>query len=141
MTRNLWHYRAMAQTPIPSWQLYGEVNAFPDILHVERIVDRAAGLDWTIGAHRHLHLHQVMLLTSGDIRLTLDGDKIGVQPPAIINLPRGTVHGFSFSSAAWTICGHRHRCLFPIGQTIGLTPLNKVIIRINYAFRKNKHKA
>ena len=98
VTRNLWHYRAMAQTPIPSWQLYGEVNAFPDILHVERIVDRAAGLDWTIGAHRHLHLHQVMLLTSGDIHLTLDGDQTSVQPPAIINLPRGTVHGFSFSS-------------------------------------------
>lgn len=96
--RNLWHYPAMALGVIPSWQLYGEVSAFPDIMHVEQVVDRAAGLDWTIGAHRHLHLHQLFLLTSGDIKLTLDGEPISVQPPAVINIPRGTVHGFSFSA-------------------------------------------
>jgi AraC family transcriptional activator of pobA len=97
-SRKFWHYPAMAQSPIPSWQLYGEVNAFPDILHVERVVDRAAGLDWTIGAHRHLHLHQLFLLTSGKITLTLDADQSTLAPPVIINIPRRTVHGFSFSA-------------------------------------------
>lgn len=96
--RNFWYFPAMAPVIIPSWQLYGEVSAFPDILHVEQVVDRAAHLDWTIGAHRHLHLHQLLLLTSGTIDLTLDGEPQTVVPPAVINIPRGTVHGFSFSA-------------------------------------------
>lgn len=96
--RNRWHYPAMARVPIPTWQLYGETNAFPDILHIEQVVDRAADLGWTIGAHRHLHLHQLLLLTTGDINLTLDGEPNTVAPPAVINIPRGTVHGFSFST-------------------------------------------
>lgn len=96
--RKFWYFPAMAQVVIPTWQLYGETNAFPDILHVEQVVDRAAGLNWTIGAHRHQHLHQLLLLTSGDINLTLDGAPHSVAPPAVINIPRGTVHGFSFSS-------------------------------------------
>jgi AraC family transcriptional regulator, transcriptional activator of pobA len=48
VAHNFWHYLAMQTASIPSWQLYGEVSAFPDILHVERVIDRAAGLDWTI---------------------------------------------------------------------------------------------
>ena len=96
--RNRWYFMAMTLAPIPTWQLYGEITAFPDILHIEQVVDRAAGLDWTIGAHRHLHLHQLLLLTSGTIDLTLDGEPNAVAPPAVVNIPRGTVHGFAFSS-------------------------------------------
>jgi AraC family transcriptional regulator, transcriptional activator of pobA len=97
-TRKLWYFSAMTLVTIPSWQLYGETSAFPDIMHVERVVDRAAGLDWNIGAHRHLHLHQMLLVTSGTIDLTLDGEHLTIAPPAVINIPRGTVHGFSFSA-------------------------------------------
>jgi AraC family transcriptional regulator, transcriptional activator of pobA len=96
--RKFWYYPAMTVVMIPSWQLYGEITAFPDVLHIEQIVDRAAGLDWTIGAHRHLHLHQLFLLSSGTIDLTLDGEAVSVVPPSVINIPRGTVHGFSFSA-------------------------------------------
>jgi AraC family transcriptional activator of pobA len=95
---NIWYFPAMASAAIPTWHLYGEVSAFPDILHVEQVVDRAAGLDWTIEAHRHLHLHQLFLLTSGDIRLTLDAAPKTVFPPMVVNIPRGMVHGFSFST-------------------------------------------
>lgn len=95
----VWYFSDMnAPTPpIPSWQLYGEHRPFPDVLHIERIVDRAAGLDWTIAPHRHVHLHQVFLLQSGQVKLALDGAAITVTPPAILNLPREHVHGFSFS--------------------------------------------
>jgi AraC family transcriptional regulator, transcriptional activator of pobA len=98
LARNFWYFSAMASNAIPTWQLYGEVNAFPDILHVEQVVDRAAGLDWAIGAHRHVHLHQVFLLTSGTINLTIDGDHFTAVLPAVINIPRGTVHSFLFSA-------------------------------------------
>lgn len=93
-----WYFSDMTLDPIPVWQLYGEKTAFPDVLHVERIIDRAAGLHWAIAAHRHLHLHQIFLLISGQIQMTLDGAVHHIQPPAVVNVPRGTVHGFSFSA-------------------------------------------
>jgi AraC family transcriptional regulator, transcriptional activator of pobA len=93
-----WHFSAMTADPIPFWQLYGENRAFPDVLHVEKIADRAAGLDWTIAPHRHFYLHQVFLLLSGSIRLSLDGLVRTLDPPVVINIPRRAVHGFSFSA-------------------------------------------
>lgn len=84
--------------PIPSWQLYGEDNAFPDILHIERIVDRAEGLHWRIAPHRHLHLHQLFLILAGEVRLTVDGRQARAALPAVMNIPRGTVHGFDFAA-------------------------------------------
>lgn len=97
-TLKVWYLSDMGHEPIPTWQLYGEQQAFPDVLHIERIVDRAAGLDWTIAPHRHLHLHQVFLVLSGTVRLTIDGANLSPMPPVVINIPRGTVHGFAFSA-------------------------------------------
>lgn len=96
--RKVWHFSDMLRDPIPSWQLYGEQQAFPDVLHVERIVDRAAGLDWIITPHRHLHLHQIFLLVSGSVQLNIDGIVQNPSPPVVINIPRGTVHSFVFSA-------------------------------------------
>ncbi len=84
--------------PIPVWQLYGELLPFPDVMHIERIVDRAAGLDWTIAPHRHLHLHQIFLLTAGEVTMTLDAPPRRLALPACVNVPRGAVHGFTFSA-------------------------------------------
>lgn len=95
----VWHYSDMRMitTPIPAWQLYGEAHAFPDILHCERIRDRAAGLHWTIPEHRHVHLHQFFLIQAGDAVVNVDGQTHAAAPTTLISLPRGTVHGFQFS--------------------------------------------
>ena len=94
---NIWHFSAMTQK-IPVWQLYGENSPFPDLLHIERVVDRAAGLDWQIVPHRHLHLHQVFLILSGQLKLTIDGTTAPSDPPVFMNIPRGVVHGFTFAA-------------------------------------------
>lgn len=94
-----WHYPAMSATdPIPAWQLYGERAPFPDILHLERVRDRAAGLDWRISPHRHAHLAQVFLLERGRAMFSLDGG--GQQPdlPCLLFVPPGVVHGFAFAA-------------------------------------------
>ena len=83
--------------PIPAWQLYGENRPFPDSVHVERIVDRAAGLEWRIAPHRHMHLHQIFLLTDGQIEMSVDDRVLTLRPPVVMNMPPGTVHGFRFS--------------------------------------------
>ena len=96
--RQPWYFPDMEPAIIPTWQLYGEDRAFPDVLHVERIVDRAAGLDWRIAPHRHLHLHQIFLLLSGQADITLDGCRVEMALPMLLNLPRAVAHGFTFSA-------------------------------------------
>lgn len=93
------------RTEIPAFQLYGEHIAFPDILHMEQIRDRAAGLDWTIRPHRHMHIYQIFLLVAGNLMFQLDGRRIQIAPPVALGLPPGAVHGFRFSSdtEGWVI--------------------------------------
>lgn len=95
-----WHFSDMTSpgTLIPVWQLYGERLPFPDVLHIERIADRAAGHDWTIAPHRHLHLHQIFLLTAGEVTMSLDGPPRPLALPVCVNVPRGAVHDFTFSA-------------------------------------------
>ncbi|WP_175501209.1 helix-turn-helix domain-containing protein [Poseidonocella pacifica] len=83
---------------IPSWNLYGEQALFPDVLHSERIHDRAAGLDWRIDPHRHPLLHQFFLIEQGDTSLLAENQTYQPDPPCIISIPSGVVHGFDFAS-------------------------------------------
>lgn len=83
---------------IPAWNLYGEAKAFPDVLHIERITDRAAGLDWVIAPHRHPHLHQFFLIREGRAEILADGARLQPEPPFLLTVPHGVIHGFSFSA-------------------------------------------
>jgi len=99
----VWYFSDMnaphlATDRIPTWQLYGESRAFPDVLHCERITDRAAGLDWRIAPHRHLHLHQFFLIRAGSATITLEGQILSPTPPFILSVPRNAVHGFVFAA-------------------------------------------
>ena len=97
-TDRCWHFSDMRApstddpAPIPAWSLYGEIRAFPDVLHIERFTDRAAGLDWRIAPHRHLHLHQFFLIQSGAAQITMDGQRVAAPLPALLNVPPGVVH-------------------------------------------------
>jgi AraC family transcriptional activator of pobA len=100
----IWHFSDMRDDPaaapsaIPKWNLYGEAQALPDVLHIETVPARAAGLDWHIDPHRHPHLHQFFLITAGRAQMQLDGAVPDVTPPFLLNVPVGVVHGFSFSA-------------------------------------------
>ncbi|WP_136684134.1 helix-turn-helix domain-containing protein [Falsirhodobacter xinxiangensis] len=82
---------------IPTFDLYGEHSAFPDLLHCETINDRAALHDWQIGVHRHADLHQFFLLTGGRAEMTVDAETRVLELPAIASVPRNAVHGFRFA--------------------------------------------
>lgn len=101
-----WYFPDMsAASVIPAFQLYGEETAFPDILHVEQIRDRAAGHGWTIRPHRHTHIFQLFLLLSGSISADVEGVSVKLEPPVVLCLPAGCVHGFRFSAdtEGWVI--------------------------------------
>ncbi len=97
-SRNVWHFSDMAQpqTFIPAFGLYGETGRFPDLMHCERIVDRAARHDWTIAPHRHANLHQFFLIAGAGAGVTLDGADIPVTAPILLSVPCYVVHAFRF---------------------------------------------
>lgn len=90
---------------IPAWQLYGESTPFPDLLHIERIADRAAGLLWKIRPHKHTLLLQLFFLKSGQIDVFLDGAQRQDTPPVALCIPPLCVHGFTFSpgTEGWVV--------------------------------------
>ena len=82
---------------IPAFGLYGEGTLLPDILHCERIYERAAVYDWVIAPHRHADLHQFFLIEDGRFHLTVDGESHDFAGPVLLSVPRQAVHGFTFA--------------------------------------------
>ena len=95
-------FSAMTQSRdwIPAFGLYGEAEDFPDILHAERLGDRAARHGWEIAPHRHRRLHQIVHLSAGSGWVTVDGDTSALIPPLIVNLPPQVVHSFRMNDGA-----------------------------------------
>ena len=92
-----WYYSIMSEKiSVPAFGLYGEGQLFPDILHVERIYDRAEGFSWKISPHRHPHLHQFLLIRSGEAEAMIDAQRTKVAAGQAVNLPPWSVHGFHF---------------------------------------------
>ena len=63
----------MAST-LPLFHLYGDPpddQAF-DFIHVETIASRSSIHDWTIRAHRHRNLFQILLIERGGGEMTFD---------------------------------------------------------------------
>ncbi len=82
---------------INTFTLYGEHGSFPDVLHCERIEERAEKHDWQISPHRHFDLHQFFLFLNGKCEVNIDGYTQELIPPAIISIPARSVHSFRFS--------------------------------------------
>lgn len=94
-----WHYPNMSHSaPIPAFSLYGEARGFPDVLHCERIRDRARLHDWRIAPHRHSNLHQAVLIRQGSAWLSVDGRVREMAVPVLLNIPPWVVHGFRFEA-------------------------------------------
>lgn len=96
----LWHFWNMkrAATTIPAFTLYGEGRGFPDVLHIERMADRARLHDWQIAPHRHPNLHQFFLIRRGSAWVTVDGRARELALPVLLSIPAWVVHGFRFTA-------------------------------------------
>lgn len=87
-----------AAHPIPQMALYGEGKRFADVLHCERIADRAWMHEWHIAPHRHADLHQFFLIRRGAAWVTVDGRGRDLALPALVSIPAWVVHGFRFAA-------------------------------------------
>jgi AraC family transcriptional activator of pobA len=91
--------RAMATSTLPLFHLYGDPpddSAF-DFIHIETIASRSSVHDWTIRAHRHRNLFQVLLIEKGGGEMNFETATVPFAAPAAILVPATTVHGFRFT--------------------------------------------
>ncbi len=90
-------YDSRMSTPrIPLWSLFGESADLAEVVHVETIEARSRLHDWTLEAHRHARLHQILHLETGAGQVSLEGVLHPLEPGCFVNLPMGVVHGFTF---------------------------------------------
>ena len=84
---------------LPLFHLYGDApddQAF-DFVHIEAIASRSSIHDWTIRAHRHRNLFQILLIERGGGEMTFDAAKLAFSAPAAILIPAAIAHGFRFA--------------------------------------------
>jgi len=87
---------------LPLFHLYGDPpddQAF-DFIHIETIASRSAVHDWTIRAHRHRNLFQILLIEQGGGEMTYEAAITPFAAPAIIAVPPTVAHGFRFQPLA-----------------------------------------
>ncbi len=83
---------------LPLFHLYGDPpddQAF-DFIHVERIASSAPRHDWTIRAHRHRNLFQILLIERGGGEMTFDVARLPLVAPVAVLVPAAVAHGFRF---------------------------------------------
>jgi AraC family transcriptional activator of pobA len=83
---------------LPLFHLYGDPpddEAF-DFIHVETVASRSAVHDWTIRAHRHRNLFQILLIEAGGGEMTFEAVRLAFSAPAAILVPAAIAHGFRF---------------------------------------------
>jgi AraC family transcriptional activator of pobA len=83
---------------LPLFHLYGDPpddQAF-DFIHIETIASRSSIHDWTIRAHRHRNLFQILLIERGGGTLTFEAATLPFAAPAAILIRATIAHGYRF---------------------------------------------
>jgi len=83
---------------LPLFHLYGDPpddSAF-DFIHIETIASRSLLHEWTIRAHRHRNLFQILLIERGGGEMNFEAATLPFSAPAAILVPATTAHGFRF---------------------------------------------
>ncbi|MBV8746482.1 MAG: helix-turn-helix domain-containing protein [Xanthobacteraceae bacterium] len=87
---------------LPLFHLYGDppdADAF-DFIHIETISSRSAIHDWTIRAHRHGNLFQILVITCGGGEMTYEAALLPFAAPCALLTPATVAHGYRFQPKA-----------------------------------------
>lgn len=84
------------------YALYGEGQAAiaPEFVHIEPVSRRSSLYEWTISAHSHPGIFQLLLLEAGSGLLLSDGAEVALWPTSLVALPSSCVHAFRFEPDA-----------------------------------------
>src|ERR1700684_1185280 len=83
------HCAMPRSSALPLFHLYGDPpddQAF-DFIHIETISSRSSIHDWTIRAHRHRNLFQILLIERGGGELTFEPARLPFAAPTAILIP------------------------------------------------------
>jgi AraC family transcriptional activator of pobA len=89
----------LATATLPLFHLYGDPpddQAF-DFIHIETIASRSSVHDWTIRAHRHRNLFQILLIERGGGEMTYEASITPFAAPTVIAVSPTVAHGFRFT--------------------------------------------
>jgi AraC family transcriptional regulator, transcriptional activator of pobA len=87
---------------LPLFHLYGDppdTDAF-DFIHVETISSRSSIHDWTIRAHRHGNLFQILVIARGSGEMTYEAALLPFEAPCALLTPATVAHGYRFQPDA-----------------------------------------
>ena len=91
-----------AAPALPLFHLYGDppdADAF-DFIHIETISSRSSIHDWTIRAHRHGNLFQILVIASGGGEMTYEAAILPFEAPCALLTPATVAHGYRFWPSA-----------------------------------------
>jgi len=90
---------------IENYNLFGESDDLPDVVHCETIEARSVLHDWEFKPHRHARLHQVLMIERGAGRAEMDGTTAALGGHALANVPAGVVHSSRFEpgTEGWVV--------------------------------------
>jgi AraC family transcriptional activator of pobA len=92
----------MENRGLPLFHLYGDPpddQAF-DFIHIETISSRSSIHAWTIRAHRHRNLFQILLIEKGGGEMTYETSVLQFSAPSIVIVLPTSAHGFRFEPEA-----------------------------------------
>ena len=98
----------MERRGLPLFHLYGDPpddQAF-DFIHIETIASRSSIHEWTIRAHRHRNLFQILLIKQGGGEMSYEASVIPFSAPSVILVLPTSAHGFRFeanSTDGWVL--------------------------------------
>lgn len=103
LSRQFWYFSNMAA--IETYNLFGEYDDLPDVVHCETIEARSVHHNWAFRPHRHGRLHQFLLIERGRGQVQIDGRVTDLTDGSLVNVPKGSVHGFEFApgTKGWVI--------------------------------------
>ncbi len=110
---------------IESYNLFGEREDLPDVVHCETIEARSRIHDWEFKPHRHARLHQFILVESGGGTAFIEENQRPLTAGELINMPMGVVHGFSFlpGTHGWVVTLTSELLAESLHDSEGLRPL------------------
>ncbi|AZV80286.1 helix-turn-helix domain-containing protein [Parasedimentitalea marina] len=110
---------------IENFNLFGERQDLPDVVHCETIEARSLVHNWEFSPHRHGHLHQFLLLDSGSGQVQIEENRHPITSGDLVNIPMGTVHGFTFEpgTQGWVVTVASELLAENLNDTEGLRPV------------------
>lgn len=110
---------------IKNYNLFGERDDLPDVVHCETIEARSLVHDWEFTPHRHARLHQFLLIESGGGTAHIEAKNHNLGRGALVNVPAGVVHGFGFEigTQGWVVTLASELLEESLRDSEGLRPL------------------